>query len=110
MEDKIKELVDKLNYYTKLYDEGKPQISDKEWDDLYFELVTLENKYKIYYKDSPTQTVSYQVVNKLNKVEHSHPMLSLDKTKDIKVVESFIQNKDYIAMAKMDRTYFFVDL
>ena len=110
MENNIKELVDKLNYYTKLYDEGKPQISDKEWDDLYFELVVLENKYKIYYEDSPTQRVNYQVVNKLNKIEHSHTMLSLDKTKDIKVVESFIQNKDYIAMAKMDRAHLFVDL
>ena len=35
---KIKELVEKLNYYTKLYDEGRPEISDKEWDDMYFEL------------------------------------------------------------------------
>ena len=100
--DRIKELIKKLNYYTKLYDEGKPEISDKEWDDLYFELVALENQYQIYYKDSPTQRINYQVVNKLNKVKHSHPMLSLDKTKDINIIKSFIGNKDYIVMAKMD--------
>ena len=101
-DNKIKNLVNKLNYYTKLYDEGKPEISDKEWDNMYFELQALENQTSIYYEDSPTQRVNYQVVNKLNKVEHDHPMLSLDKTKDINVIKSFIGNKNYIAMAKMD--------
>lgn len=101
-ENKIRELIDKLNYYTKLYDEGKPEISDQEWDDMYFELQSLENFYNIFYKDSPTQSVNYQVVNKLNKVQHSHPMLSLDKTKDLEVIKSFVQGHDYICMEKMD--------
>ena len=98
----IRNLIDKLNYYTKLYDEGKPEISDQEWDDMYFELVKLEALTGEYFEDSPTQRVNYQVVNQLNKVEHSHPMLSLDKTKDLDVVKSFIGKKDYIVMAKMD--------
>lgn len=99
---KIKELVEKLNYYTKLYDEGRPEISDKEWDNMYFELQKLERENGIYLEDSPTQRVNFQVVNKLNKVEHNHPMLSLDKTKDINEIQKFIYNNDYIAMAKMD--------
>lgn len=100
--EEIRDLINELNYYTKLYDEGHPEISDQAWDNLYFKLVKLENQYKIYFEDSPTQRVNYQVVNKLNKVEHSHPMLSLDKTKDINIIKSFIGNHDYIAMAKMD--------
>ena len=40
--DEMRELIDKLNYYTKLYDEGKSPISDKEWDDMYFHLEELE--------------------------------------------------------------------
>lgn len=100
--NKIQELVDKLNYYTKLYDEGHPAISDKEWDDMYFKLQDLENFYGVYLSDSPTQKVNYQVVNKLNKVKHNHPMLSLDKTKSIDVIKSFLGNKDFICMAKMD--------
>ena len=100
--NKIQELVDKLNYYTKLYDEGHPAISDKEWDDMYFKLQDLENFYGIYLSDSPTQNVNYQVVNKLNKVKHNHPMLSLDKTKSIDAIKSFLGNKDFICMAKMD--------
>ena len=100
--NKIQELVEKLNYYTKLYDEGRPEISDKEWDDMYFELQKLEKESGIYLEDSPTQRVNFQVVNKLNKVEHNHPMLSLDKTKDINEIHKFVYNNDYIAMAKMD--------
>lgn len=102
MENEIRELIDKLNYHTKLYDEGHPVISDSEWDAMYFHLQELESISGIYLPDSPTQKVNYQVVNKLNKVEHNHPMLSLDKTKEIDVIKSFIGNKDYIAMAKMD--------
>ena len=98
----IRDLINKLNYYTKKYDEGKPEISDFEWDNLYFELQDLERVYHIYCEDSPTQRVNYQVVNKLNKVEHNHLMLSLDKTKDLKEINNFIGNKDHIAMAKMD--------
>ena len=98
----MQELVKKLNYYTKLYDEGHPAISDEEWDSMYFQLQDMEKTSGIYLPDSPTQKVSYQVVNELTKVQHNHPMLSLDKTKSIDEINSFIGNKDWIAMAKMD--------
>lgn len=102
MENKIRELIDKLNYYTKLYDEGHPEISDYEWDCMYFDLVAAEGVTGRYYEDSPTQKISYTVVNELGKVKHNHPMLSLDKTKSIDTVSSFIDGKKYITMAKMD--------
>lgn len=102
IENKIKDLIEKLNYYTKKYDEGNPEISDYEWDNMYFELQKLENEYHIYYDDSPTQKVNYQVVSELKKVTHNHPMLSLDKTKDEEVIQTFIGSKNCIAMAKMD--------
>ena len=102
MENEIRNLIDKLNYYTKLYDEGHPEITDQQWDMLYFQLQKMENESGIYFYDSPTQSINYQVVNKLNKIKHNHPMLSLDKTKSIDVISSFINGKDYIAMAKMD--------
>ena len=101
-EYRIRDLIYKLNYYTKKYDEGNPEISDKEWDDMYFELQDLENWTGLYFEDSPTQKVVFQEVSKLNKVEHNHPMLSLAKTKEISEVESFIGSKEYICMAKMD--------
>ena len=102
LDDKIKQLIAFLNYHTSLYDKGCPQISDYEWDEKYFELVKLENETGIYYKDSPTQKINYENKNQLNKITHSHPMLSLDKTKDINEIKSFIKDKEYIVMAKMD--------
>ena len=98
----IRYLIDQLNYHTNLYEKGVPQISDKEWDDMYFQLKELENQTGTIYPDSPTQKINYQVVSELKKIKHNHPMLSLDKTKDIEAIYSFIKNKEWVAMAKMD--------
>ena len=97
------ELVNKLNYYTKKYDEGQPEISDKEWDELYFKLLKLEqlDNYN-YCINSPTRTINYQVVNNLKKVEHNHKMLSLDKTKNLNDVKNFAKNQLIVAMSKVD--------
>ena len=98
----IHALIDKLNYHTKLYDEGRPEISDTEWDNMYFQLAYLEKATGIYFPDSPTQKVIYQVVNDLKKVKHNHPMLSLNKTKSVDEMKAFIGNKECITMLKMD--------
>ena len=98
----MKELIDYLNYHTKLYDEGKPDITDAQWDDKYFELQEMERVTGVYLPNSPTQKIDYQVVNSLQKVQHNHPMLSLAKTKSIDEMNTFIGNKDFIVMLKMD--------
>lgn len=77
MINRIKELINELNYHTELYDQGIPIISDSEWDAMYFELFNLENLTGFYLSDSPTQQINYNVVNDLKKVKHNHPMLSL---------------------------------
>ena len=98
----IQQLVRDLNEYTRLYDEGHPVISDKEWDRLYFKLEQLEKETGLIYPDSPTNTISYQVVNKLNKVTHNHKMLSLAKTKIAEDVVKWGGNNKLIAMSKLD--------
>lgn len=95
-------LIDKLNHYTDLYDQGHPEISDKEWDELYFTLKKKEEETGVIYPDSPTQHIHYESVSKLNKAIHDHPMLSLDKTKDIQEVNEFLQAQPFVAMFKMD--------
>lgn len=100
--NKIRELIEYLNYHTKCYDEGHPEISDVEWDRHYFKLQKLENEYSIYFNDSPTQSISYEVVNSLEKVAHNHDMLSLEKTKALNEVKDFLGNIPYLAMCKMD--------
>lgn len=100
--NKIRELIEYLNYHTKCYDEGNPKISDMEWDIKYYELDKLEKEYSIYFNDSPTQSISYEVVNSLEKVVHNHDMLSLEKTKALSEVKDFLGNVPYLAMCKMD--------
>lgn len=100
--DKIKFLVRYLNECTKAYDEGHQKISDEEWDNKYFELQELEKETGLILSNSPTQSISYEVVNALKKVEHSHKMLSLEKTKSVDEVTSFVGKKDFLVMCKMD--------
>lgn len=100
--EEIRSLIEYLNGHTKLYDEGRPEISDKEWDDKYFALKKLEDECLIYFNNSPTQSVSYQVINALEKVEHNHDMLSLEKTKSLDEVKNFLGHHPYLAMCKMD--------
>ena len=101
--DKIRDLIESLNKYTYLYDKGTPAISDKEWDDLYFELNKLEQETGIIYPDSPTQSINFQTVSKLNTVIHDQPpMLSLDKTKEIKDLKSFVKGQNWMGMFKLD--------
>lgn len=95
-------VVRKLNKATKAYDEGNPIISDKEWDDMYFWLVEAEKYCGFKNPNSPTVKIHYSVVNELKKVTHNHEMLSLPKTKEISEVESFLNEHNFIAMAKMD--------
>ena len=95
-------LIAYLNVNTELYDKGTPIISDREWDDAYFQLVKLEEETNIILPNSPTSKISYTVMNELNKVIHNHPMLSLEKTKSLDAIQSFIGDKPFIAMCKMD--------
>ncbi len=96
----IQELITWLNERTKEYDEGHPTVSDAEWDEQYHRLVELEEKIGYAYPNSPTQSISYEVVNKLEKIEHEHPMLSLPKTKnEDEALSSF---KDPCIMLKLD--------
>ena len=100
--DKVRFLVQYLNECTKAYDEGNPKITDEEWDNKYFELQALEKETGLILSNSPTQTISYEVVNALEKSTHNHPMLSLEKTKSTAEVKSFIGNQTFVAMCKMD--------
>ena len=95
-------LVNYLNECTKAYDLGHPLISDKEWDDKYFQLVEMERKTGLILSHSPTQSISFEVVNELQKREHNHKMLSLEKTKSYDDLVDFVGNRLYLVMCKMD--------
>lgn len=100
---RIKELVELLNHYRNAYYNNQvSEISDFEYDQLFDELLALERETGFIMAVSPTQTVGYEVKSELVKVKHNHPMLSLDKTKDVNDVIKFFDGKQGVAMAKMD--------
>ena len=101
--DRINELTMLLNYYRdQYYNYAKSEISDYEYDNLYDELKKLEDETGYRLANSPTQSVGYIVKSELIKVKHNHPMLSLDKTKDINEVVKFLGGHKAVVMAKMD--------
>ena len=101
--DRIKELVELLNKASDAYyNTGNTIMDDKTFDELLDELKSLEEDTGFIMSVSPTQNVGYEVKSKLDKVRHNHPMLSLDKTKDIDDVINFLNDRDGIVMAKMD--------
>ena len=99
---RINELIDILNKDTEAYDKGNPILSENEWNSLYFELCELEEKMNYRLPNSPTQKIHYTKVSSLEEVEHNHPMLSLNKTKNINDLKDFFSPYEYIGMLKMD--------
>ena len=80
MEQRIRELVDKLNEYSKAYYVlDAPKISDKEYDELYDELLRLEEQSGIILPDSPTQRVGGDPLPCFEPHTHIHRLWSLDK-------------------------------
>lgn len=99
----IRQLVKELNKHNYLYYTlGKPILQDKEYDKLYDELLALENELGTVYTDSPTQKVGNEILKEMKKVQHLIPLKSLEKTKDIEVVKSFIKDKECVLMLKCD--------
>ena len=82
MEQRIRELVDKLNEYSKAYYVlDAPKISDKEYDELYDELLRLEEQSGIILPDSPTQRVGGDPLPFFEPHTHIHRLWSLDKVR-----------------------------
>lgn len=89
-------------YRNAYYNESESIISDYEYDKLYDELEKLESETGLSFANSPTKTVGFQVKSELEKIKHSHPMLSLDKTKSVDDLRKFAGDKDCILSLKMD--------
>ena len=74
--------MDKLNEYSKAYYVlDAPKISDKEYDELYDELLRLEEQSGIILPDSPTQRVGGDPLPCFEPHTHIHRLWSLDKVR-----------------------------
>jgi len=99
----IRNLVATLNRYRhEYYNLNAPSVSDSQYDRLYDELVRLETETGIVMSNSPTQTVGFTVVSKLEKTQHEIPLLSLEKTKSAEELLAFAGNQRFMLMHKLD--------
>ena len=88
---RIARLRDDLNRHNRLYYvDARPEISDREYDQLYDELKTLEAQFPdLITPDSPTQRVGGEPLKEFRHVRHLIPMLSLKKEKDLRDLKLF---------------------
>ncbi len=108
---RIDELVDVLNYHSRLYYvEDRNEISDYEYDMLQNELKKLEAEYpELIRKDSPTQRVGGEALSVFEKVEHIVQMGSIQDVFSFSEVEQFINtvkqsvdNPHFVVEPKID--------
>ncbi len=101
--ERIKELVELLNKASKAYyQESREIMTNFEYDALYDELVSLEAETGIVLSSSPTVNVGYEVLSELPKEAHPSRMLSLDKTKDVDQLVSWLGEQEGILSWKLD--------
>ena len=88
---RVYELRQQLHHHDTLYyDQAAPEISDREYDQLYRELVELEKECpSLITKDSPTQRLKERS-EKFANAAHLVPMQSLDNTYSEEEVTAFI--------------------
>jgi len=100
----MRQLVEQLNEYRNAYyNDNESLVTDLEYDNLYDNLVKLEEKCGVVLSNSPTRTVGYKVASDLPEVKHNFPpMLSLNKSKELKDMKKFLGTRPALVMAKMD--------
>ena len=88
---KVKSLRDKINDHNyRYYVLNDPLISDGEYDQLFRELESLEQKNpELITNDSPTQRVGASALESFGTIQHKIPMLSLDNAMDKTELRAF---------------------
>ena len=101
--EEIKGLIETLNEASlAYYQEAREIMPNYEYDALYDRLRELENITGVVFSNSPTQNVGYEVLSELPKEAHPQKMLSLDKTKDVGALRSFVGDHEALMSWKLD--------
>ncbi len=108
----IRNLSDLLTLYQRAYyGEGVSLVSDREYDRLYDKLEELEQQYPQYRSSSsPTARVGSDLNSDFPEVEHTVPVLSLDKAYSTDEIQQWIErtvkkskrNLTFVAEEKID--------
>jgi DNA ligase, NAD-dependent len=96
IKQEIESLREKLLQYQKAYYvDGASPVSDSEYDLLFDRLSALEKEYPEYDSpDSPTKRVGSDLSSDFPEVEHTIPVLSLDKAYSADAVLSFMDKSE----------------
>lgn len=82
MQERMKELVEKLNEYAQAYYAfDAPKVSDAEYDALFDELLALEAETGVTLPDSPTQRVGSEPLAAFEQQTHRARLWSMDKVR-----------------------------
>ena len=101
--ERIKELTAELLHHCRLYyGLDSPILSDAEYDKKFDMLKQLEDEANFWLANSPTRKVQGSVMDCFTKVEHSKPMLSAAKTKDVNEIKKFVADKPFYCSYKLD--------
>ena len=86
------ELAEEIRHHDYLYYvEAKPEVSDREYDKLYHELLDLEKQFPdLVTPESPSQRVGGEPLKAFKPIQHLTPMTSLDNTYSQGEVREFV--------------------
>lgn len=100
--ERIKELVEKLNRYSyEYYSLDNPSVSDKEYDQMYYELQELEKETEYILPYSPTLRVGDVVLDGFTKYTHKARLWSLNKAQSLQeIVDWHNRNVKFIEEAR----------
>ena len=101
--ERLRALTDQLNRYRyEYYTLNAPTVDDAVYDRLVDELGQLEKALGVRMGNSPTITVGWFTADELKKTTHPTPLLSLDKTKQVEELCSFMGDQPVMLMLKLD--------
>ena len=99
----LKELIAKANHYRDMYyNHNTSVVSDEQYDAIFDEIARLESETGVIFPNSPTQSVGYKTVSKLQKYIHETPLLSLDKTQQVEDIAKFLKTGEAFLALKLD--------
>lgn len=92
---RMRALVDRLNETAyAYYVQDQPLISDKQWDELYDELVRLEKESGVVLPDSPTHRVGGEPLAGFEEHTHITRLWSMDKVQSLDALDDWIRRTE----------------
>ena len=88
----MSEIIEKLNYWAKMYyEQDAPVVSDAEYDKLYYKLKAMEEEVGFSLPDSPTKRVGGAPQKKFENSKHLQRLYSLDKAQNEGELQEWLQ-------------------